>query len=320
MAASIALGLCCMASTAVAGADRRELDLHNVNTGEDLRIVYKVDGAYDQKALRKLEWFFRDWRLSKTTTMDPHLFDLLERVYAESGSRATINVHSGYRSAQTNAMLRTSSAGVARESQHIEGKAIDFHIPDVPVKKLREIAIKVQGGGVGYYPQSRSPFVHIDVADVRAWPRPTRQYLASLFPDGKTVHIPSDGRPLPGYEEAKAEITGRKLGILAVIGDFKSLEYGRNKLPKSPAGLAFAPPIPQARPAGDPATDFMRDPGKAVATHTVAPQASASAFADVLRRREQLRTEIEASRPLRVEKPIAFRSVEVSKSARLATR
>nr|WP_250808166.1 DUF882 domain-containing protein [Neorhizobium tomejilense] len=319
-AAAAACAIFCLAPAASA-SDRRELNLHNANTGEDLRVVYKNDGLYDKAALRKLEWFFRDWRLSKTTTMDPRLFDLLERVYAETGSDATIVVHSGYRSAQTNAMLRSRSPGVARESQHIEGKAIDFHIPGVPTKKLREIALKVQGGGVGYYPTSRSPFVHIDVADVRSWPRPSREYLASLFPDGKTMHIPSDGRPLPRYEEAKAEITGRKLGILAVIGDIKTFVSGKHRPAAATATeTAFMAPIPARRPAVDPATAFMHDPASVMA-YAATPKArpelgqTTNAFADVLLRRQQLRAEMEALHSA-TGGPIVFKTAQIGKSGR----
>jgi hypothetical protein len=86
---------------------------------------------------------------------------------------------------------------VARFSQHTLGKAIDFYIPGVSLDKLRATAMKLQGGGVGYYPTSGSPFVHLDVGNVRAWPRMTRQQLVKLFPDGRTAHIPSDGSPLP---------------------------------------------------------------------------------------------------------------------------
>ncbi len=101
---------------------------------------------------------------------------------------------------------RSKSSGVARHSQHTLGKAIDFYIPGVPLDKLRETAMRLQGGGVGYYPISGSPFVHLDVGNVRAWPRMTREQLVKLFPDGRTVHLPTDGTPLPGYELARADV------------------------------------------------------------------------------------------------------------------
>src|SRR5690606_29926022 len=90
------------------------------------------------------------------------------------------------------------------------GKAIDFYLPDVRLSRLRAIGLKMQVGGVGYYPRSGSPFVHLDVGGVRHWPRMSRSELAALFPDGRTLHIPSDGRPLPGYQQALAAYQARQ--------------------------------------------------------------------------------------------------------------
>ena len=94
-------------------------------------------------------------------------------------------------------MLRRRSRGVARFSQHMLGHAMDFYIPGVPLEQLREIGLRLQRGGVGFYPTSGSPFVHMDTGGVRMWPRMTRDQLVRVFPDGRTVHIPSDGKPLP---------------------------------------------------------------------------------------------------------------------------
>jgi hypothetical protein len=141
--------------------------------------------------------------------MDPRLFDLVWSVYHKTGSDDYINVVCGYRSPDTNAMLRSRSRGVAQKSQHTLGKAMDFFIPGVPLAKLRAIGLKMQVGGVGYYPTSGSPFVHMDVGSVRHWPRMSRQQLLALFPDGRTLHIPSDGKPLPGYEQALADYRER---------------------------------------------------------------------------------------------------------------
>jgi hypothetical protein len=101
-------------------------------------------------------------------------------------------------------MLRSRSRGVAEKSQHMLGKALDFYIPDVSLRKLREIGVKFQVGGVGFYPTSGSPFVHMDVGGVRAWPRLPRRELARLFPDGKTLHHPAEGGQMPGYAAALA--------------------------------------------------------------------------------------------------------------------
>lgn len=195
-----------------ARAETRSLKLYYVHTGEKAEIVFKRDGRYDQAGLKRLNVFLRDWRRNEPTNMDPRLFDLIWTVYRASGSREYINVVSAYRSPATNNMLRTRSpnSGVAKNSQHTLGHAMDFYLPDVNLAKLRAIGLKQQVGGVGYYPTSGSPFVHMDVGNVRHWPRMNRNELMALFPDGKTMYIPSDGKPLPGYEQAKADWLARR--------------------------------------------------------------------------------------------------------------
>ncbi len=196
-------------SASRASAETRTLKIHFVHTGEKAAITFKRNGKYDPQGLRQLNMILRDWRRNEPTKMDPRLFDLVWEVYRRAGATGYITAVSGYRSPATNAMLRSRSKGVAKESQHMQGTAMDFYIPGVPLARIREIAIKLQAGGVGYYPRSGSPFVHLDVASVRAWPRMTRQELVRLFPDGKTVHLPSDGKPLPGYQQAMAEYKRR---------------------------------------------------------------------------------------------------------------
>ncbi len=194
-----------------AGGETRSLKIYYVHTGEKAVITYKRNGKFDPDGLEKLNRILRDWRKNQPTKMNPRLFDLIWEVYRESGSHEFIYVICGFRSPGTNEMLRTRSAhtGVAKKSQHMLGNAMDFYIPDVKLTKLREIGMKLQVGGVGYYPTSGSPFVHMDVGGVRAWPRMDRQDLVRLFPDGKTMHIPADGRPLPGYQEAVADYKRR---------------------------------------------------------------------------------------------------------------
>jgi hypothetical protein len=106
-------------------------------------------------------------------------------------------------------MLRRRSGGVAEFSQHTLGKAMDFYISGVSLEEIREAGLRLQRGGVGYYPTSGSPFVHLDVGSVRHWPRMNREQLARVFPNGRTVHIPSDGQPLSGYALALADIQKR---------------------------------------------------------------------------------------------------------------
>nr|WP_255699751.1 DUF882 domain-containing protein [Jiella avicenniae] len=193
-----------------AAAETRTLKFYNLHTREKAAFSYKVNGRYDQGELKKINWFLRDWRKAKATTMDPGLLDLIWEAYRQSGSRDYINVICGYRSPATNAMLRSRSSGVAKQSQHTLGRALDFFIPDVPLKKMREIGLKMQVGGVGYYPRSGSPFVHFDVGNARHWPRMNRRELLAVFPNGGTVHVPSDGKPLPGYQQALASYKSRR--------------------------------------------------------------------------------------------------------------
>jgi uncharacterized protein YcbK (DUF882 family) len=195
--------------TAAANGDTRTLSLHHIHTEEDITITYKRDGRYDEDALKKLDRFLRDWRKDEEVHMDPHLFDVIWEVSREVGGDKVIHVVCGYRSPDTNAMLRRRSSGVARFSQHTLGKAMDFFIPGAPLEELREAGLRLQRGGVGYYPSSGSPFVHLDVGSVRHWPRMTREQLARVFPNGRTVHVPSDGHPLSGYALALADIEKR---------------------------------------------------------------------------------------------------------------
>jgi uncharacterized protein YcbK (DUF882 family) len=203
--------------SAVANGDTRTVTFSNSHTNESGSFTYMVNGVYDSGTLDKLNWFLRDWRLNEPTKMDPHLFDIIWEVYRESGSGQPIDVLSAYRSPQTNAMLRRRSRQVAEHSQHMEGRAIDAHFVDVGTGRIRDIAMRMQSGGVGFYPTGSTPWVHIDSGSVRYWPRMSRDSLARLFPDGKTVFIPADGQPMPGYEQARAEIEARG-GEIQVAG------------------------------------------------------------------------------------------------------
>ncbi len=194
---------------AVAEGDTRTLSFHHVHTDEDITVTFKRNGRYDEAALKKIDWFMRDWRREEETHMDPHLFDLLWEAYRDVGASEPIQVICGFRSPETNAMLRARSSGVAQFSQHINGNAIDFYIPGVPLATVRAEGLRLQRGGVGFYPTSGSPFVHMDTGTIRHWPRIPREELVKIFPDGRTVHIPSDGQPLPGYALALADVERR---------------------------------------------------------------------------------------------------------------
>jgi uncharacterized protein YcbK (DUF882 family) len=202
-AAAIALAFGAFASFS-AHAEDRALKLYNLHTKERATIVFKRDGKYDKAGLAKVNSFLRDWRRNETIKMDPNLLDLIWTAYQKAGATGYINIVCGYRSPATNGMLRKRSSGVAQNSQHTKGKAMDFFIEGVPLAELRAIGLRMQVGGVGFYPGSGSPFVHFDTGSVRHWPRMTRQQLVKVFPDGKTVHVPTDGKPLQGYAQALA--------------------------------------------------------------------------------------------------------------------
>jgi len=191
--------------------ETRTLSFHHTHSGEDLTVTFKREGRFDEEALKQLNHFLRDWRSQEQTTMDRHLFDILWEVYHDVDGKKPIQIISAYRSPETNAMLRRRSAhtGVARFSQHMLGHAMDFYIPDVQLEQIRYAGLRLQRGGVGFYPTSGSPFVHLDTGNIRHWPRMTHDQLARVFPDGRTVHVPSDGSPLKGYELARAEIERR---------------------------------------------------------------------------------------------------------------
>jgi uncharacterized protein YcbK (DUF882 family) len=203
----------------IANGDTRTLTIHHSHTKEVTTATFRRWGSYDQSELTKLNWALRDWRRDEPIKMDPRIFDVLWEVHREVGSGSPLVVVSAYRSPETNSMLRRRSRGVAKHSQHTLGKAVDFHLPDVSMGRVREIGVRLQRGGVGYYPSAYTPFVHLDVGSVRAWPRLTRDHLARLFPDGRTVHLPADGQPFAGYEIAKAEIIARGGSVGGAVGE-----------------------------------------------------------------------------------------------------
>ena len=198
--------------------ETRTLSFHHTHSDEDLTVTFKRDGRYDEEALKQLNHFLRDWRSQEQTTMDRHLFDILWEVYRDVDGKKPIQIISSYRSPATNAMLRRRSSGVARFSQHMLGHAMDFFVPDVALEQVRYAGLRLQRGGVGFYPTSGSPFVHLDTGSIRHWPRMTHDQLARVFPDGRTVHVPADGKPLSGYELALAEVEKRGDGSDASTG------------------------------------------------------------------------------------------------------
>src|SRR5687768_2653082 len=215
--AGILLGLSATERASASGEDRT-LSIFNVNTKETVTVTYKKDGKFVDDALKQLNHVMRDWRRDESREMDRELIDLIWAIHRQVGSQKPVHLISGYRSLTTNNKLRRTRGGQAKKSQHILGKAADIQFPDVPVKTLRNSALVQETGGVGYYPTSGIPFVHVDVGNVRMWPRIPRLELAALFPDGRSKYLPSDGKPITprDYQLAAAKGLTKPQTMLAV--------------------------------------------------------------------------------------------------------
>jgi uncharacterized protein YcbK (DUF882 family) len=249
----LALG-CTSLQNATAEGDTRTISLHHMHTDEDLTITYKVDGRYDEEALKKIDYELRDWRRDETIHMDPRLIDLVWEVHRDVGSTEPIQVVCGYRSPETNSMLRQRSSGVAKFSQHTLGKAMDFYIPGVPLEQLRAVGLYLQRGGVGFYPTSGSPFVHLDTGNVRHWPPIATDQMPHWMAEGQSIVNAAEGT---GVASAR-----RQPAVLAKLGGHAAPDHDAvpTAAPARPApviSLAQAErptPLPQSKPKPQPAT------------------------------------------------------------------
>lgn len=166
-AASVAAPLAARA-TLLSRSGQRSLAMEHAHTGERLELPYAEHDAYVPDALRTLNHFLRDHYTGEVGAIDPRLFDLLWTIGAELGARAPFQVISGYRCPATNVLLKTTrGGGVATHSLHMEGKAVDIRLPGVPLAQLRDAALSLRAGGVGFYPGEQ--FVHVDTGRVRSW-------------------------------------------------------------------------------------------------------------------------------------------------------
>jgi uncharacterized protein YcbK (DUF882 family) len=147
--------------------DVRQLSFYHTHTAEELRVTYYANGQYDAEALAELNHFLRDFRTGDAIEFDPAVFDILFDIQQDTGSIGVYHVISAYRSPATNEMLRSKSGGVAKNSQHLLGKAIDIRLTDLDTADLRDIARSLKRGGVGHY--GESDFVHVDTGRVRQW-------------------------------------------------------------------------------------------------------------------------------------------------------
>jgi uncharacterized protein YcbK (DUF882 family) len=144
------------------------LSLHHLHTDERISVAYRIGEHYQRSALKSLNHFLRDFRTGDETAIDPQLFDLLHDVKVRLGHNdGTFEIISGYRSPRTNAMLRRASSGVAKRSLHMTGQALDVRLTETPTRNIRDAALTLSRGGVGFYP--RSDFVHLDTGKVRRW-------------------------------------------------------------------------------------------------------------------------------------------------------
>jgi uncharacterized protein YcbK (DUF882 family) len=171
-AGALALGTC-MFPKALLGAihpspsPERSLSLYNLHTGESLRTAYWIKGEYLSESLTEINHILRDFRTDEIKPIDTDLLDLLSTIHSNMGCSEPIHIISGYRSPATNAHLHENSCGVASHSLHMQAKAADIRLPGCSLSALRQMAVSLRCGGVGYYPSS--DFVHVDVGRVRYW-------------------------------------------------------------------------------------------------------------------------------------------------------
>ena len=145
----------------------RSLSFYNLHTNESLHAAYWADGTYLNDGVAQIEHLLRDFRTGTVHPINPKLFDLLSLLRNKLSTDAPIQVISGYRSPETNAMLEDETDGVASNSLHMEGDAIDLRVPNRSLGLVHETALELRAGGVGYYPHSN--FVHLDVGRIRRW-------------------------------------------------------------------------------------------------------------------------------------------------------
>jgi uncharacterized protein YcbK (DUF882 family) len=281
IAALLVCFACQASSPARAEGETRTISLHHVHTNEDLTVTYKRNGRYDPEALQKINYLLRDWREHQPVNMDPQVIDLLWEVQREVGAKEPIWVICGYRSPGTNAMLRQRSSGVAKFSQHMNGKAVDFFIPGVPLEELRAAGLRAQRGGVGIYTSSH--FVHLDTGSVRHWPRMPEEQLARVLAKGQLAsHFASDNGA------AAAPAAGRRLSFFArLFGGGRDAEEQTASAPAAktapskdgqPAAKPPAASLAAAKPARADAHQVASAASKPVAKPATFQLASAAAI------------------------------------------
>ena len=251
--------------TAAAPKGERSISFYHIHTKETLTVTFKKDGQFIPDALKKIDWIMRDWRKNQAIKIDPQTIDLAWEMHQELGSREPIHIICGFRSSDTNNMLRRTRGGQASQSQHMTGRAIDITFPDVPLKRMRYSALIRERGGVGYYPTSGIPFIHIDTSRVRSWPRLPRYELALVFPEGRSKHMPSSGGPITPSDVRAAQSQHRELAMQ--VAAWQDTRKGL-RAPTLLASAKPAVPPPAATPA---VAEMIRAPKFAVASLPAGP-------------------------------------------------
>jgi uncharacterized protein YcbK (DUF882 family) len=167
MTAALVVPKTVRAAVNLSSHEERRLRLFNTHTGERLTACYSRGENYDAEALNAINHILRDHRTNEIKPIDVRLLDLLCAIRRRAGQGTFLDIISGYRSPATNRMLRRHSSGVASKSLHMQGYAADIRITGMPLAQLRQIAVDLNRGGVGFYPASG--FVHVDIGHVRRW-------------------------------------------------------------------------------------------------------------------------------------------------------
>ncbi len=167
LAVAPTLSIPALAKTAQAAPGERTLRLYNTHTGEKLNTVFWAEGGFIPDAMKDINKVLRDHRTNKVAQMDPELLLLLTQLNDKLENSKELHIISGYRSPESNAKLHAHSNGVAKRSLHMDAKAIDIRLHDVALSDLRQAALGMKAGGVGYY--KKSDFVHVDTGRVRQW-------------------------------------------------------------------------------------------------------------------------------------------------------
>ncbi|MGH1403352.1 MAG: YcbK family protein [Alphaproteobacteria bacterium] len=144
-----------------------KISFRHAHTGESFSGVYRVGDKYLPEAFERLNYVMRDFRTEEVFPMDPHVVDIMSIIHSRLRAKDPYQILSGYRSPKTNAMLKRNTRGVASNSFHMYGQAVDIRLLNESTREIRNIAKSLQAGGVGYYP--RSNFVHVDTGQVRSW-------------------------------------------------------------------------------------------------------------------------------------------------------